>query len=331
MLSSQNLTNLTGRTMNTERDALIALLNATGATHGQFDVKAIEKARTEAFATLAQKQEIPEEMPKLGGGVYVHEKLGELYDRLQVHQYAVGNCEALTKILRNADSSSADQEICAYVSAERELLAELNDFLLYLNQSGVLTGEDRLRKHLVKLMEDAHNSCEAILAESQEEPVAFQRFLNKWIDTPSEDVPHYEGKGQPIRELYPHAQSSAVAGWRADSKRLEWMVDNDVLIYKNDGMYMAGQPNRPGTLNGTISATFRDAIDSARPTKLQAQCDAFNARCPIGGVVYVKLDGKDALFQTITTSEAQILSGHTAVVWLKDVRGCYALDRVQPL
>jgi hypothetical protein len=63
-------------------------------------------------------------------------------------------------------------------------------------------------------------------------------------------------------------------------------------------------------------------------TKLQAACDAFNAKCPVGGKVKVKLDGVDEPFETVTKSEAQILSGHSAVIWMENVSGCYLLDRV---
>lgn len=65
--------------------------------------------------------------------------------------------------------------------------------------------------------------------------------------------------------------------------------------------------------------------------KLQAECDAFNAKCPVGGKVRVKLDFVDEPFETITRSEAQILSGHTAVVWMKNVSGCYVLECVTPI
>jgi hypothetical protein len=64
---------------------------------------------------------------------------------------------------------------------------------------------------------------------------------------------------------------------------------------------------------------------------MQAQCDAFNARCPVGGRVLVKLDGVDEPFATVTRSMAQILSGHTPVVWMENVSGCYLLDRVTPI
>lgn len=62
--------------------------------------------------------------------------------------------------------------------------------------------------------------------------------------------------------------------------------------------------------------------------KMQHECDAFNAKNPIGSDVFVKLDGVDEPFRTRTRSEAQILSGHSAVIWLENVSGCYLLDRV---
>lgn len=61
--------------------------------------------------------------------------------------------------------------------------------------------------------------------------------------------------------------------------------------------------------------------------KLQAQCDAFNEAHPIGTRVTVKLDS-DELRETTTRSQAEVLSGHSAVIWLEGVRGCYLLDRV---
>lgn len=63
--------------------------------------------------------------------------------------------------------------------------------------------------------------------------------------------------------------------------------------------------------------------------KMQSSCDSFNKAVPVGGKVKVKLDGREVR-ETVTTSEAQILSGHTPVVWLQGVSGCYLLDRVAP-
>lgn len=64
---------------------------------------------------------------------------------------------------------------------------------------------------------------------------------------------------------------------------------------------------------------------------LQAECDRFNAKCPVVGAVIVKNEFSGETLSTFTTSPAQVLSGHMAVVWLKDVRGCYQLDRVTPV
>tara|TARA_R110000868_G_scaffold266863_3_gene526155 strand:- start:419 stop:775 length:357 start_codon:yes stop_codon:yes gene_type:complete len=62
--------------------------------------------------------------------------------------------------------------------------------------------------------------------------------------------------------------------------------------------------------------------------KLQAACDRFNSQVAVGDSVLVKLDGVDEPFQTKTRSAAQVLSGHSAVIWLENVSGCYLLDRV---
>ena len=69
---------------------------------------------------------------------------------------------------------------------------------------------------------------------------------------------------------------------------------------------------------------------SRRPpstAQLQAACDKFNAANQIGAAVTVRLDSGEVR-ETITTSEAQVLSGHSAVIWLDGIRGCYLLDRV---
>lgn len=65
--------------------------------------------------------------------------------------------------------------------------------------------------------------------------------------------------------------------------------------------------------------------------EMQGLCDVFNTAHPVGADVHVKLDGKDEPFLTKTRSTAQILSGHSAVIWLDDVSGCYLLDRVTPV
>jgi hypothetical protein len=66
------------------------------------------------------------------------------------------------------------------------------------------------------------------------------------------------------------------------------------------------------------------------PEVLQRQCDAFNARYAIGQTVSLRKDGGEGII-TKTRSEAQVLSGHSAVIWLEDVSGCYLLERVTPI
>lgn len=65
--------------------------------------------------------------------------------------------------------------------------------------------------------------------------------------------------------------------------------------------------------------------------RLQAEVDAFNARLPVGGEVdYFEYEGAPVKrFKTRT--EAQILSGHTAVVWLAGKAGCVCVSHCLPV
>lgn len=63
--------------------------------------------------------------------------------------------------------------------------------------------------------------------------------------------------------------------------------------------------------------------------RLEQQCSNFNQLVSVGDQVIVKRD--DGSFEERTTrSPAQVLSGHTPVIWLEGIAGCYALDRVTP-
>jgi hypothetical protein len=53
----------------------------------------------------------------------------------------------------------------------------------------------------------------------------------------------------------------------------------------------------------------------------------WNVRHAVGCPVVYRMDD-GVLFKTATRSEAQVLGGHTAVVWVDGVAGCVALDRV---
>jgi hypothetical protein len=68
--------------------------------------------------------------------------------------------------------------------------------------------------------------------------------------------------------------------------------------------------------------------------KLVAQ---WNALFPVGTPVTVEMDSQETRITT-TRSPAQMLGaepsrndpGHTAVIWLDGIEGCYALSRVRP-
>ena len=64
--------------------------------------------------------------------------------------------------------------------------------------------------------------------------------------------------------------------------------------------------------------------------QLEARCAAFNADNPVGQRVIVRKDMGEAV-ETVTRSEAQVLGGHSAVIWLDGISGCYLLDRVTPV
>lgn len=63
---------------------------------------------------------------------------------------------------------------------------------------------------------------------------------------------------------------------------------------------------------------------------LHRQCDDFNARYPVGQIVTVRKDGGEVV-STTTRSKAEVLSGHSVVIWLDGISGCYLLDRVIPV
>lgn len=63
--------------------------------------------------------------------------------------------------------------------------------------------------------------------------------------------------------------------------------------------------------------------------KLQASCDAWNSAHPVGTAVIVTRDmGEEQ--PTKTRSTAYVLSGHTAVIFVDGISGCYLLERVRP-
>ena len=62
---------------------------------------------------------------------------------------------------------------------------------------------------------------------------------------------------------------------------------------------------------------------------LELECQRWNESHPIGTRVVVKKDN-GVEFLTRTRSEASVLSGHTAVIFVEGISGCYLLARVSP-
>jgi hypothetical protein len=63
--------------------------------------------------------------------------------------------------------------------------------------------------------------------------------------------------------------------------------------------------------------------------RLQAKVDNWNKLVKVGDLVTVRRDNGD-IEETRTRSPAQLLSGHTPVIWLEGIVGCYLLERVTP-
>lgn len=77
------------------------------------------------------------------------------------------------------------------------------------------------------------------------------------------------------------------------------------------------------------------ALATRRPRRLstealQRACDAWNARYAIGTAVTVVKDGGDVV-ATTTRTAAYVLGGHSAVIMLEGISGCYLLERVNPV
>lgn len=61
--------------------------------------------------------------------------------------------------------------------------------------------------------------------------------------------------------------------------------------------------------------------------RAQAEVDQWNSLFPVGTLVWYRTDAGREL-PGKTRSEAELLGGHTAVIWLEGKSGCVALGRV---
>ena len=67
---------------------------------------------------------------------------------------------------------------------------------------------------------------------------------------------------------------------------------------------------------------------SHSPGQQQKLVDRWNSRYPVGVEVRVTKDLGEVV-ETKTRSEASMLGGHSAVIWLEGISGCYLLSRVK--
>lgn len=70
------------------------------------------------------------------------------------------------------------------------------------------------------------------------------------------------------------------------------------------------------------------AYPARNPKKDREAIERFNSTVEVGALVEVLIDD-GSIWRTRTTAPAQLLGGHTPVVWLEGMAGCYLLDRVQ--
>jgi len=68
-----------------------------------------------------------------------------------------------------------------------------------------------------------------------------------------------------------------------------------------------------------------DSVNDSQEV-MQSKVDVFNEKCPVGSNVTVVKDFGEK-FKTTVKHPAQILSGHTPVVWVVGISGCYLLER----
>jgi hypothetical protein len=66
--------------------------------------------------------------------------------------------------------------------------------------------------------------------------------------------------------------------------------------------------------------------------ELKADCIVWNHEHPVGTrVLYHPIIGEPEGRERVTRTPAEVLSGHTAVVWLEGERGCVCLEACEVL
>lgn len=112
------------------------------------------------------------------------------------------------------------------------------------------------------------------------------------------------------------AETASKARWQAVRDRLEWMSRGD----------------RKHLFSG-VKVRKLDGAPYPLPPNPQEQADAWNAKHPVGTLVRywrgVRGDGHDETGET--RSPAQVLAGHSAVVWIYGCSGSIRLTHVEAI
>lgn len=109
------------------------------------------------------------------------------------------------------------------------------------------------------------------------------------------------------------------------------IVRGDPFKTREDAQAVADKRNA-GLSWEEIESRSSQPSSSSEITNLRTHETAvliWNRFYPVGTPVLVKRDD-DSVTPSETVSKAELLGGHTAVVWLKDIRGAYLLERVSP-
>ena len=81
----------------------------------------------------------------------------------------------------------------------------------------------------------------------------------------------------------------------------------------------------------------RKATEPEKPLAAAAEklkVELWNRSCPPGTKVRLyssRKQPREPLLETVTISHAELLGGHTAVVWLQDCAGCISVDAIEAL
>lgn len=103
----------------------------------------------------------------------------------------------------------------------------------------------------------------------------------------------------------------------------------------NTGKLFAPNDYSSAFHEGALLINGRNEMNARKrptPAALQKQCDAWNKKNPVGTMVsYEEIVGYGETHRGASNSEAQVLSGHSAVIWIDGKSGCVCLEHCKPV